>query len=102
MGNSQPLSSFETCNCESWDEVCWDNCLSVQFSESESLPCGLIRACQKHLEKPACKDVSTTIPAQCRSTTHSVSTTPSPSNRRFESGTWYIWSNSLSKWITSW
>jgi len=86
ISNSQPLSSFETCNCESWDEVCWDNCLSGQFSESESLPCGLIKACQKHLEKPACKDVSTTIPAQCRSTTHSVSTTPSPSNRRVESG----------------
>jgi len=87
ISNSQPLSSIETCNCESWDDVCWDNCLSGgQVAESKSFPCGQIKACQKHLEKPACKDVPTTIPAQCRSTTHSVSTTPPPPDRRVESG----------------
>ena len=62
---SQSLSSIETCNCESWDEECWDDCLSGQFAESNTLPCGKIKACQKHRENPLCKDVPTTIPSRC-------------------------------------
>ena len=46
---SQPLSS--TCKCGSSDDVCWDFCLysnqdMSQFSESNALPCGLIRTAQ--------------------------------------------------------
>jgi hypothetical protein len=63
--NSQSVSSIETCNCESRDEVCWDNCLSGQFAESKPFPCGQIRSCQKHQENPLCKDVPTTIPSRC-------------------------------------
>merc|ERR1712062_649093 len=63
--NSQSLSSIETCNCESWDEECWDDCLSGQFAESNTLPCGKIKACQRHRENPLCKDVPTTIPSRC-------------------------------------
>ena len=65
ISHSQSLSSFETCNCESWDEVCWDDCLSGQFAESKSFPCAQIRSCQKHREKALCKDVPTTIPWRC-------------------------------------
>ena len=65
ISHSQSLSSFETCNCESWDEVCWDDCLSGQFAESKSFPCAQIRSCQKHRENPICKDVPTTIPWRC-------------------------------------
>ena len=61
ISNSQSLSSIETCNCESWDEVCWDNCLS----ESRPFPCALIKTCQKHPEHALCKDVPTTIPSRC-------------------------------------
>jgi len=65
ISHSQSLSSFETCNCESWDEVCWDDCLSGQFAESKSFPCAQIRSCQEHRENPICKDVPTTIPWRC-------------------------------------
>ena len=65
VSNSQSVSSIETCNCESWDEVCWDNCLSGQFAESKSFPCAQIRSCQEHRENPICKDVPTTIPLRC-------------------------------------
>ena len=68
ISHSQSLSSIETCNCESWDEVCWDDCLSGQFAESFSFPCAQIRSCQKYLQNPACKDVPTTIPLRCGDT----------------------------------
>ena len=69
--NSQSLSSIEICNCESWDEECWDDCLSGQFAQSNTLPlCGKIKACQ-HITckedacKNACKDVPKTLPWRC-------------------------------------
>jgi len=78
---SQPLSS--TCKCGSSDDACWDYCLyyddyygddniDSNFSESNALPCGLIRTCPKYLQHPRCKDVPTTIPGRC-------SPTPTPS-----------------------
>ena len=65
ISHSQSLSSFETCYCESWDEVCWDECLSGKFGESIFFPCAQIRSCQEHRENPVCKDVPTTIPWRC-------------------------------------
>merc|ERR1719158_1870759 len=63
---SQSLSSIETCNCESWDEECWDDCLSGQFAQSNTLPlCGKIKACQHITCKDACKDVPKTLPWRC-------------------------------------
>jgi len=65
ISNSQSLSSIETCNCESWDEECWDDCLSGQFAESNTLPCAKIKACQKFKQHHICKDVPTTFPWRC-------------------------------------
>jgi len=65
ISNSQSLSSIETCNCESWDEECWDDCLSGQFAESNTLPCAKIKACQKFQQHHECKDVPITLPWRC-------------------------------------
>jgi len=49
-----------------------------QFSESNALPCGLIRTCQKYLQHAFCKDVPTIIPGRCTPPTVAGPTTPFP------------------------
>jgi len=84
---SQPLSS--KCNCGSSDDSCFDNCLnsnqdySDYYSESNALPCGLIRTCPNYRQHPKCLDVPTTIPGRCTPSTTTLwprtPTTPWPS-----------------------